>query len=337
MWNKKIVCALIVISLVGCSGIPRQDLENYVTNFNSAKSTTQDIILIVKLIAESESEQSNEGAVALEEKINALDARLDALDLISNYNDILVSLASGTDPEAVYGSLQNLGNGLSSFGSKSISSLVENAMPYGELISQAVALIDNAIKAEQFKDAVNAAHKPIQGIIDILIQDSDDLFEIQEQSLSKRQDPERDKIIDLRFSFQELINSYSAEENIESLISEFNENLILMNVPSEELPDQVEYLSGGTNNPDVADINTLKLLVNQLSVHIQNYNKIVEQLEAIADVKLQYQNLLQVTSESFENLNFAIQHEQYFLPIDLTIDVLNLRKAYLKLQEAKQR
>ena len=336
MWNKKNVFAVIVVSLIGCSGIPRQDLGNYVTNYNSVKSTTQDIILIVKLVAESEAEQNNEGAVALEEKLNALDARLDALELISNYNDILVSLASGTDPEAVYGSLQNLSDGLSSFGIKSISSLVENVMPYGELISQAVTLIDNAVKAEQFKDAVDAAHKPIQGIIDILIQDSDDLFEIQVQSLSKRQDPERDKITDLRFSFDELINSYSADENIENLISEFNENLVLMTVPSDEQPDPVDNLSSGANKPAAADLNTLKLLINQLSVHIHNYNKIILQLEALEDVKLQYENLLRLTSESFENLNFAVQHNQYFLPIDLTIDALNLRKAYLKLQEAKQ-
>jgi hypothetical protein len=337
--NKKYCClfALLICSyLISCSSIPKQELGAYSENFTLAKTTTQDIILLVKIIAESETPVGHESEVLLEEKINSLNARIEALELISIYNDILVSLASGTDPSAVYGSFTRLSTGLTSFGSSKINSLVESVLPYGELFSQAVSLIDNAIKAEKFKEAVDAAHKPILGIIDILIDDADDLFEIQYQTVSRNLDIERDKIIEARFDFQELVNSFKASEDVEQLLFEFNGVMQLMNTSSNELPEPVVSSSEGNTEVTTTDLNIMKLSIDELFTSVQNYNSTVDQLKAMDEVKEQYKIILQTTSESFENLHLAIQQDQYLLPIDITIEVLNLRKAYLKLQEAKR-
>ncbi len=87
-----------LLLLTACSGVPKQEFSNYVTNFNSANSTTRDIILGVWVTEESKFDGSHEQQAILEQKRKALDARLDALELISKYNNILVGLASGQTP-----------------------------------------------------------------------------------------------------------------------------------------------------------------------------------------------------------------------------------------------
>ncbi len=134
---KYLIVLPFLMLLTACSGVPKQEFSNYVTNFNSAKSTTQDIILGVWVTEESKYDGSHEQQAKLEQKLKALNARLAALELISKYNDIQVRLASGTDPAAVQNNLVNLSEGLSSFGSNSLSSLVKSAAPYGQLIASA--------------------------------------------------------------------------------------------------------------------------------------------------------------------------------------------------------
>jgi hypothetical protein len=335
MKYKSLMVLPFLMLLTACSGVPKQELSNYVTNFNSAKSTTQDIILGVWVTEESKYDGSHEQQVKLEQKLKALKARLTALELIGKYNDILVRLASGTDPAAVQNNLMNLSDGLSSFGSNSLSSFVKSAAPYGELIASAVSLIDNAIKANEFRNAVQAAYKPIIGIIEILQQDADDLFEIQIQNISEILDPERDQIINLRFDYKDFVNTLDASEDVNSEIDSYNKTLLMMNVRPDKMPDQITHSPDSSHSADASDYSILKLLRDQTIEHINRYNKIIEQINAINAVKVEYKKVLKSTSQAFNNLSFAVQHEQYVLQTDFVIDVLNLRKAYLKLQEAK--
>ncbi|MCW8822690.1 MAG: hypothetical protein OQK63_01305, partial [Ignavibacteriaceae bacterium] len=260
---------------------------------------------------------------------------LAALDLIDKYNDVLVELASGTDPDAVRGSLQNISSGLSYFGTNSLTSLLSNVAPYGEIISQAVALIDNAIKENKFKEAVDAAQKPIQAIIDILQQDADDLFEIQVQTLGDKKDSYRDRIIELRFDFQDFVNTLENDNNVNSSIDEFNKVTRTMKTSNDKLPDQINYSPTNVRLPNSNDYNLLKVIYTQVDENVTEFNKIVTQFNAVEEVKTSYKEALTATSDAFKNLNFAIQNNQLVMPIDFAIYALNLSKAYLKYQEAK--
>ena len=324
-----------VIMIIACTSIPKQEFGNYISNFNSAKNTTQDIILTVKLIAENDYDGSHEQQVVLEQRMKALDARLAALDLMSKYNEALVKFASGTDPEAVKGNLESLNEGLLSFGSTSINALVSDIAPYGEIFSQAVALIENAIKAEKFREAINAAYKPIQGIIEILIQDANDLFEIQHQTLGVQLDPRRDEIIELRFEFQDFVNTLSSNGTVISTIEDYNKVLKTMRVHPDKLPDPIVHNPKSPHSPTMNDYSVLKLLINNTTEQITYYNNIKGQMKAIENVKIEYKKVLVATSEAFTQINFAIQNKQRTLPIDFAVDVLNLRKAYIQLQESK--
>lgn len=337
MKYKSLMVLPFLMLLTACSGVPKQEFSNYITNFNSAKSTTRDIILGVWVTEESKYDGSHGQQAKLEQKLKALDARLAALELIGKYNNILVGLASGTHPAAVQSNLMNLSDGLSSFGSTSLSSFVMSAAPYAELIASAVSLIDNAIKANEFRNAVQAAHKPILGIIEILQQDADDLFEIQIQNIGEFLDPERDQIINLRFDYKGFVNTLDASKDVSSEIDSYNKILVMMNVKPDKIPDLIIHLPDSSHTANASDLSILKLLSNQTIEHINKYNNIIEQINAIYAVKVEYKNVLKSTAQAFNNLNFAVQHKQYVLQTDFAVDVLDLRKAYLKLQEAKQK
>lgn len=332
---KTFLVLLLFLVLTSCSSIPKQEFGNYLDNFNYVNKTTQEIILVMKIVAESEGQRSREDEQRLEEKLTALDARLAALNLIDKYNDVLVELASGTDPESVKGSLQSISNGLSYFGVNSLPSLLSNVAPYGEILSQAVALIDNAIKENKFKEAVDAAQKPIQGIIDILKQDADDLFEIQVQILDDKQDLYRDRIIDLRFDFQNFVNTLQNDNNVNNSIKNFNEVIGTIKTSKDKLPDPINYSPSNARLPNSNDYNMLRVISTQVNDNIMEFKKIAAQIEAVEEVKTSYKEALTATSDAFKNLNFAIQNNQLVIPIDFAMYALNLSKAYLKLQEAK--
>jgi hypothetical protein len=95
---------LLICVLAACVSIPTSEFNGYLNSFNSAKSSAQDFILQAKVAAEtvansSDNRRPNERVEKLNERRGALDARLAALDLISDFNNILVSLASGKRSE----------------------------------------------------------------------------------------------------------------------------------------------------------------------------------------------------------------------------------------------
>jgi hypothetical protein len=321
--------------LVACAGVPKQELDSYVSSFNTAKTTTQDIILKAKNSAEKANDGSNVGKQQLAQRTKALDARLAAIDLIAKYNDILVRLASGTDPAAVKVSFEDLSTNLKSFGVGQLSSLVAQATPYFGIISNAVALIDNAIKAQKFDEAVAAAQEPIRAIIAILHEDADSLGEIQSQLLAMRQDPESDQLLSLYFKFVALSNSLNVDADVNKAISELNVAWTTLKIESSKRPSPAVPVTSGGRAATAADKAVLQTIVSQTAARVTTYNQIGDQINAQEKVTDAYKSVLDATASAFVNLNIAIQKKQQVAPISFAINVLNLRKAYLALQEAK--
>ena len=71
MKYKSLMVLPLLMLLAACSGVPKQEFSNYVTNFNSAKSTTQDIILGVWVTEESKYDGSHEQQAKLEQKFKS--------------------------------------------------------------------------------------------------------------------------------------------------------------------------------------------------------------------------------------------------------------------------
>ncbi|MBE0622808.1 MAG: hypothetical protein IH605_19625 [Burkholderiales bacterium] len=332
---RKLGIFALLTMLMGCSGIPQHELDSYVSSFKTAKSTTQDIILNAKNSAEKANDGTNVGRQTLAQRQRALDARLAALDLIDKYNDILVKLATGTDAAAVKGSLEGLSTNLKSFGVAQLTSFAAQATPYFGIISKAVGLIDDSIKAEKFNEAVSAAQDPIQAIIGILREDADDLGEIQTQLLAMKQDPERDQLLDLYFKFAALSNGLIADADVGKAITDLNLAWATLSIDPAKRPIAVAPVASGGRAATAADKAVLQTIVSQTAARVAAYNKIGDQIRAEGEVTEAYKGVLEATSRNFADLNVAIAKKREMAPISFAINVLNLRKAYLALQEAK--
>src|SRR5882672_67405 len=102
--KKSILFIISAIILNGCI-IPTAALRKYTENFSEVRTTAQQLYLRAGAIAENIADRpETEGTSA--EKLKtlmarkaALEARLNALDIIDQYNQVLTSLANGTNPK----------------------------------------------------------------------------------------------------------------------------------------------------------------------------------------------------------------------------------------------
>lgn len=338
----------VVIILCGCATIPHKEFETYRSNFASAKSAAQDVILSAKIAAEivAKSGDNRDGPNVRQEKltdrITALDARLQALELISQYNEVLVDLASGTDPEAVVGNLTTLSSGLSSFGVSGLTKLVEEATPLFGVVSQTVAVIDDLIKKKKFKEAANAAQTPIIAIIEILQEDANSIHEIQEQLILLRQDKEYSAIVSLKKRLNNLANAYPQSDALNELIDSFNRRVITDLKDDQAIIDDLNIThtpaTGGAAAPaNTADLETMKTLVDQIEVGISAHNNYEDQVSAHHRLINEYKKVLTATANSFISLNTAVLSNQRAATTAFLANALNLRKAIIEYQEVKKK
>ncbi len=311
--------------------------ETYRSNFNTARTASEEILITMKVRANQVAEHPdnpdgpNVRRQKLEERIAALDARLRAWELIAQYNDVLVSLASGTDPAAIENDLTSLANNLSTFGISSLTKLVEGASPVFGVISEAAAMIDDFIKKEKFKEAVTAAQKPILGIIDILREDSDDIIVIEEQLIMLKQDNEYMELARFVRRLRSMVNAYAQSEELDKLISQYNESIEQLKEDDRDIINELKISHRPFDNladANAIDFETMKILVDQIDERISSYNALSDQVEALNALMKEYNELITATQNSFISFNTAARNA--FLS-----DVLNLRKALIKYRETK--
>jgi hypothetical protein len=338
--------------LTSCTQIPQGVFETYRNNFNTARNASEEILLTMKVRAEHIAQHPdnpdgpNVRKQKLKERIEALDARLKAWELIAQYNDVLVRLASGTDPAAIENDLTSLGNNLNTFGISSLTKLVEDVSPVFSIISQAAAMIDDFIKKEKFKEAVTAAQEPILGILNILREDSDDISLIEEQLIMLKQDEEYNELVRLVKRLRLMANTYAQSEELDDLLSQHNESIKQLNDESIIETLKISHTPAGSTanaNADDAnvananDIETMKILVDQIGERISSFNAFADQVENLNAVMKEYNILLTATQSSFVILNTGVHEAQRVATITFLADTLNLRKAIIEYREAKQK
>ncbi|HEV8607362.1 MAG TPA: hypothetical protein VGQ99_18640 [Tepidisphaeraceae bacterium] len=333
---------LLLCSICGCSSPPRAELSAYKTQFETAKTTAEDLILSTKNAAEALADDpSNPASVTdrtrqLKERLDALDARLEALQVVAQYNDALARLASGEDPAAVKASLDNFASGLASFNIKGLSKLVADVAPYGNVFASAVTLVDNLIQAKRFAAAIEAGEKPVLAILDILSQDADNFFNIAKARLQLLQaDPQKQEAQLLANRFATLANAHPFSEatlspRFKSLLAAHGKLRQGISQPFAHNP-----AAGAAPNQDDLALESLATINDQMQSHVTAYNTILAQIDAQAAVIKQYKNVLASTQRALTQVRIALKSGRSAAVMGFINDVYNLRQAYLAAREAK--
>jgi len=335
----KLAAAVLLASLLGaCTSIPKQNLDSYVSNFNTAKSTAQDIYLSTQVQVEKKlkEDDSIEGRQDLSKSARTFKARLLALEMVDQYNGALVKLASGSDAAGVKENLEGLSSNLKAFGSEQLSNLVKDVVPYFGVISQAIALIDNAIKAQHFAEAVAAAQKPMNEIIGILQQDADFLFEIHRAVLAEAAGLERDKLLDVYFNFKALADDLNADSDLAASITAFNATSARMNAAPARRPAALVHAPASANRDvNSGDRALIPTMLNQANALVDSYNGLTNRIRVQYELTEEYKKLLDACIGSFTNLNTAVLDGRRIATTAFAANVLSLRRAFIEVREAK--
>lgn len=344
MWRKWIglraqLLILLLGGLAGCSSVPTAEFSVYQQKFASVKTGAEDLYLRADVIAENIANRpEKEGTFTerlkeLEVRRAALSARLAALEMVDSYNGILASLAAGTSADDLKADITGLQQGLSSFNVAQMSSLVEKATPFTGVISQGISLVETAVKRKKFKKAVIDAQRPLTGILEILIADADDLQDIFIQELKREQDPYRKQIDSCGSRFYRRLKELKLTDDLESLLVRHNQIRSQMNRIGVA---QITYKpAGSVTEPAAADIEALTLMVDQAELNVISYNRVEGEILAQSGVFEEYRNVLKATQRAFMALPTAIEATQFAATSAFIKQARDLRKAILRLQEAR--
>jgi len=330
---------LLICVLAACVSIPTSEFNGYLNSFNSAKSSAQDFILQAKVAAETVANspdnpaRPNERVEKLNERLAALDARLAALDLISDYNNILTSLASGSDPKAIQGQIEGFRDTLSSFGFSKLVSLGSKASPYTAAIAEAVSLIDDLIKKQKFKQAIEAGQKPIIGILQILQEDADNLHEIEAQLIQLKRDAEETQLRKTQVRLKNLVAQYQSSPDLDRIISRYGETLTAL-TDSPLAQERINKPAGATAATP-ADLEVMQSLLDGVSQSVLALNRLTDSINAHQKVTDEYKKSLATTASALQNLNAAIKANQRAALVGFAEQALHLREALLKYQNTK--
>jgi hypothetical protein len=139
----------------------------------------------------------------------------------------------------------------------------------------------------------------------------------------------------LYFKFLALSNSLNADADVSKAISDLNVAWTTLTIEPSKRPSPVVPATSGGRAATAADKALLQTIVSQTVARVTTHNQIGDQINAQAKVMDAYKSVLDATASAFVALNIAIQKKQEVAPISFAVNVLNLRKAYLALQEAK--
>jgi hypothetical protein len=334
---------LLFCVICGCS-VPRAELGAYGSQFEAARGTSEDLILGAKNAAEAHANDSAnpappvERAKRLMEQLDALDARLQALQVIAQYNDALTRLAAGEDAAAVKASLDSFSSALASFSVKSLSKLVGSVAPYGEFAAAAIAFIDNQIQAKRFAKAIEAGEKPVLKILEILSLDADNILNIEKDRIALRADPRKMEAQLLAISFTNLANSHpfsdpAISSRFNSLLA--NHNKLRKTIGSNLLAHAPR--AGAASEQEEQALATLTTINSQMQVHVDAYTQLIGQVEPQVAVIREYKKVLASTQNALMQIRVAIESGRSAAVVVFIQDVYSLRQAFLAAREAKSK
>lgn len=337
----KLFCILgpCILALSGCASVHQGTLNAYTSNFSSVYSQAQDLYLRSEIVAENIADRpETEGTVTnkvkdLEARKAALRARLAALDIINKYNGILSSLAIGESPANLKGQITQLQQGLTSFDVAPIAKLVQSAAPFLGVLSQGVALVEDAVMKNKLRVAITQAQRPISAILNILAEDADSLEDILGPELKRQQDPYRAQVDSLSRRFNARIKELKASSETDALLEKTNTARLSMNRNNDK-PIQ-HRPSANAMDPTQSDLDSLTLLAVQVEMSAIEFKKLDAQIDAQHALLNTYKNTLAATKSAFIALESAVDASRIVATHDFIKQTLELKKAALQLREAK--
>jgi hypothetical protein len=180
--------------LTGCA-IPTRELGAYREASAKAASATEEWWIRARVdtarsadLPLKEKETISDRIAAINERQADIDARFQALEIWKRYDNALLALAEGKSVESIEADMNGIVETLKNLQIERLTKTLAAATPYTAAAAQAIRLVEDAVRAKRFKDAVIAAEPGIDAIAIILKADADSLCDLRVTFLSDERD-----------------------------------------------------------------------------------------------------------------------------------------------------
>lgn len=179
----------------GCTTIPQGEFQNYRRSFDEARTQSQNVLADFaaarreksNLVAQAESTTATTVTeLPLEVRLGLgkfdvrtpaggaedIEARLQAWEILDQYNRSLLALAAGRSPQEVEGAVNGLLAGLQKIPIKPLTDAIGDMVPYASVISGLIELIQKEVEARRFRSAVLAGAPLMRRFVECLLADA---------------------------------------------------------------------------------------------------------------------------------------------------------------------
>jgi hypothetical protein len=326
-------CAILVMVFgFGCSSIPQRQFTSYNAAFAETKTITEQLLLEYDLAkraeAKSRSREVNPSKLAppYPSEVNLthivggksakdpVNARRDALKVVTDFNSVLIGLAEGKKPEEVKSVTDSLIANLNNFATLISEDLkIPYAAQVATVISTVVSKLQEAQNRKQFIDALRRAEPIIQSILDLFAKDAQDIYKIKARQADRLWTDHQDKVATLVRQMKAV-----AKENSKPVGDQANK-LLKIEGEVREVYDRVgliehsEKLSTTGSKPlDELTISQLEQTLVQANSEAAKYESVIKKQVAFHKLITSYAQLLAQTKSALTTVRLALD-----APVDI--------------------
>lgn len=328
LFRYGIVLGVIFVTVFGfgCASVPQREFKSYSDAFAEIKSVTEQLLLEYDVAKRAEAKSRSAevspsklsppypSEVNLTHMVHGksfkdpVNARRDALKVVTGFNSVLISLAEGKKSEEVKSVTDSLIENLNNF---AILISEDFNIPYagqvGAIISTVVTKLEEAENRKQFIAALREAEPIIQNILDLFAKDAQDIYKIKARQTDRLWTDHQDKVATLVRQMKKVAKDHSkpAGAQVDKLLE--IENNVRTVYDRVGLNENSEKLSTTGNKPlDELTISQLEQTLVQADSEADKYEGVIKAQVAFHKLIISYGQLLAQTNSALTTVRLAL-------------------------------
>lgn len=252
MFFRSVAAALLALFVgSGCTTIPQRELQSYRRAFDEVRAQSEQVLadyaaarqlksnLVAQVILKT-NPPANTQPLATRLGLATIDAtnatppddiavRLQAWDVIANYNEALAAVAAGAKTSEIQGAVNGFLGSLQKFPVAEVAQMAGDVVPYAAVVTGLISLVQKEVEARRFRQAVLQAQLPMSEFIGLLRADTVRFRNYRVTLLNERFVEEEILLFDRadRFRIVATAHGWIPPAEVNGLVKQVNANRIL--------------------------------------------------------------------------------------------------------------
>jgi hypothetical protein len=354
IYNKVLLSfVFIVLFLTGCQ-FPAPRLQAYREAFIAAKSSGEEVLLdysvnkskYERIKSEFDAQNTDRPETVvyltfdpdtiLDDPLDELLVRFKAWEVMSKYQEALITLAEGRSQSEVGQTFDGLLNSVASLSTEFVTEI----SPFGGAIKGVLRGVQRSIELQEFKRAVAEAEPLIDQLEQYLIDDTKDFYKIRLGLRNLAYSAKTDQITDWRDEAEFLLSEYTHESNTEiqgpnDIIERINESL--RRLPNWQEENLLALPKPGAHEYDSVINSELTRIADDVERVTNEALAIDAELTAYRNLLVKYVQLLRHMRKTHKELAQAVVNQNIKLPPpkEIMMAVVEIRKSIVEYQSRR--